>query len=51
MKRIEEWAKELNTPEWVLAAVKAFTRCGDGKEVTRAEYEHAVEAFLKAPIR
>lgn len=48
---IEDWAKELGTPAWLFAATKAKHRWPEGKVVTQAEYEAAVEAAMKEVIR
>ena len=47
----EEWARELGTPGWLLAATKAKHRWPEGKVATRAEYEAAVKAAMKEVIR
>lgn len=39
----EQHAEELKTPDWLFASTKAYHRWPHGKEVTRAEYEAAVE--------
>lgn len=51
MKSVEAWAKEKSTPDWQLAAIIAANRLGRGAEMTEAEYDAAVGAFLGAPIR
>jgi hypothetical protein len=42
MRAIEDWAKELETPPWLLAAMKAARKWGEGKKVEKSTYEKAV---------
>ncbi len=47
----EEWARELGTPGWLLAAAKTKAGWALGQEVTRKEYETALEAAEGEVIR
>ena len=47
----EEWARELGTPGWLLAAARALRRWPSGQLVTRGEYEKAVKAAGSEVIR
>ncbi len=42
-KTIEEHATDANTPDWLFASTKAFKGWAVGKEVSRADYDAAVE--------
>lgn len=42
MKSIEDWAKEHETPDWLLAAMKASRKWGEGKRVEKSTYEKAL---------
>lgn len=47
---IEEHAAALKTPAWALAGLKRLRRWGDGKRVTRAEFEGGLQVFLDGPM-
>ena len=47
----EEWARELGTPGWLLAAAKTKAGWALGQEVTRKEYEAALGAAQREVIR
>ncbi|ALJ90059.1 hypothetical protein [Thermus aquaticus] len=47
----EEWARELGTPGWLLAAAKTKAGWALGQEVTRKEYEAALKATQGEVIR
>lgn len=51
LKPIEEWCKDLNTSVGIYAGIKAANKWRAGKEVTKAEFEKAIDKFLKAPIK
>jgi hypothetical protein len=46
---IEEHARELGTPAWVLAGVKIRQAWPDEKRVPKAQFEKAVKDFLSGP--
>lgn len=51
LKPIEEWCKDLNTSASIYAGIKAANRWRPGKEVTKEEYEKAIDKFLKSPMK
>lgn len=46
---IEEHARELGTPAWVLAGVKVRQAWPDEKRVPKTQFEKAVKDFLNGP--
>lgn len=50
-KPFEAWALELGVEASTLAGAKALRAWPAGREVTRAEFERAVAAFLDTPLR
>lgn len=42
-KAIEAWAKELETPDWLFAAAKSIRKWGEGKELSKSDFEAAVD--------
>lgn len=47
---IEKLAAAEQTPAYTLAAVKAMSGWGQGKELTLTAYQEAVAKFLKGPM-
>ncbi|UZX16557.1 hypothetical protein KQ693_05875 [Thermus sp. PS18] len=47
----EEWALELGTPPWLVAAVAAKERWPEGQPVSREAFERAVKTAMKEVIR
>lgn len=50
-KTVDEWAKIKGTLAMVLAGAKHHHRWPLGQELTEAEYDKAIAAYLKEPIR
>lgn len=49
-RTIEEWKKVLGTSDAVFAGVSVKQSWCKGRQVTKAEYESAVNSFLKSNI-
>lgn len=47
---LEELAKAKKIPNWQLAGVMASKNWAKGKEVTEAEFDASVKAFLNGPM-
>ncbi len=43
LRTIEDWAKDKQVPEWLLAAMKAGNRWAEGKEVTAEDFDDAAD--------
>lgn len=50
LRKIEELARQLSTPDWVLEGAKVHYDWGGGREMTEADYRKAVERFLRSPV-
>lgn len=50
METIEDLARHLGTPAWVLVGVKAANDWGEGKAVTEQEFLACVDRWLKSPM-
>lgn len=51
LKPVEELKNILNVSEGIHEAVKVTNNWRNGKEVTKEEYEKAIDRFLNAPMR
>lgn len=47
----EQHADALGTPDWALAGVRQQERYAEGQEVSRADFESALEQFLGQEVR
>lgn len=50
LKPFEDWAVELETPDWQLAALIAHEKLPAGREMTRAQFTGSLESVLNAPL-
>lgn len=50
-KTVEQWAEQLDTPAWALAAAKAQHKWADGEEMTQREYREKVKAVTGLEVR
>lgn len=50
-KTIEQWRDELGTPAWLWAGMKLGKTWPIGKEVTRTEYDAALDWAANVPCR
>jgi hypothetical protein len=50
-RSVEEWASELGTPAWALAAARMKHAWPEGRQLSRAEFERAVVAARNEVIR
>jgi len=47
---IEELARQVGTPPWILAGAKVHYGWGAGKQMSEAEYRRAIDRFRRSPI-
>jgi hypothetical protein len=51
MQTADTWAKQMETPEWLAAAARAYGGWIEGQELSEADYSAAIEAVQKMEVR
>lgn len=49
-KTVEQWKKELKTPDWLFAAAMAGAFKAEGLEVTEVQYKSALQHTANEPV-